>query len=274
MKKLGFLFLILLLPLGLWAQSYYQWVEKADSCIKAKDWAGAEHALLSALRTEPANGQNSLLMSNLGTVQRYAGKYDEALRSYSNGLLMTPNSVTLLRNRAALYSEIDSIDLAYNDYSQILMIDDSDEDALYQRGLIELGRGDTISSRADFERLLKINPASANGRIGFASLLKVMGYYPEAIEVYLSNGILYGPAKASNAGGVATSGLEMSQNSERLSWSFEEVDAKLKGIMEGIFHASYDASVAAGSEGNLMVGANCAGFLKVATAMMAQGITY
>ena len=97
---------------------------------------------------------------------------------------------------------------------------------------------------------------------------------PDAIEVYLANGVLYGPAKAANAGGVATSGLEMSQNSERLSWTFEEVDAKLKGIMEGIFHASYDASVAAGSEGNLMVGANCAGFLKVATAMMAQGITY
>ena len=97
---------------------------------------------------------------------------------------------------------------------------------------------------------------------------------PEAIEVYLANGVLYGPAKATNAGGVATSGLEMSQNSERLSWSFEEVDAKLKGIMEGIFHASYDASVAAGAEGNLMVGANCAGFLKVATAMMAQGVTY
>ena len=67
---------------------------------------------------------------------------------------------------------------------------------------------------------------------------------------------------------------DITQNSERLSWTFEEVDAKLKGIMEGIFHASYDASVAAGSEGNLMVGANCAGFLKVATAMMAQGITY
>ena len=97
---------------------------------------------------------------------------------------------------------------------------------------------------------------------------------PEAIEVFQGSGILYAPGKASNAGGVATSGLEMSQNSERLSWSFEEVDAKLKGIMEGIFHASYDASVAAGSEGNLMVGANCAGFLKVATAMMAQGITY
>ena len=97
---------------------------------------------------------------------------------------------------------------------------------------------------------------------------------PEAVEAFLANGIFFGPAKAANAGGVATSGLEMSQNSERLSWTFEEVDAKLKGIMEGIFHASYDASVAAGSEGNLMVGANCAGFLKVATAMMAQGITY
>ena len=91
---------------------------------------------------------------------------------------------------------------------------------------------------------------------------------------FQEHGVLFAPAKASNAGGVATSGLEMSQNSERLSWTFEEVDAKLKGIMEGIFHASYDASVAAGSEGNLMVGANCAGFLKVATAMMAQGITY
>ena len=97
---------------------------------------------------------------------------------------------------------------------------------------------------------------------------------PEAISAIKGGGLLFSPSKASNAGGVATSGLEMSQNSERLSWTFEEVDAKLKGIMEGIFHASYDASVAAGSEGNLMVGANCAGFLKVATAMMAQGITY
>ena len=97
---------------------------------------------------------------------------------------------------------------------------------------------------------------------------------PEAIQVYLDNGVLYGPAKATNAGGVATSGLEMSQNSERLSWTFEEVDAKLKGIMEGIFHASYDASKEVGQEGNLMVGANCAGFLKVASAMLAQGITY
>ena len=94
---------------------------------------------------------------------------------------------------------------------------------------------------------------------------------PEAIEVYLKNGVLYGPAKAANAGGVATSGLEMSQNSARLSWTFEEVDAKLKNIMEGIFHACEAAAKEYGMEGNYMAGANIAGFLKVAEAMKAQG---
>ena len=97
---------------------------------------------------------------------------------------------------------------------------------------------------------------------------------PEAIQVYLENGVLYGPAKAANAGGVATSGLEMSQNSLRLSWTFEEVDEKLQGIMKNIFHNAYDASKECGVEGNLLVGANVAGFLKVANAMLAQGIAY
>ena len=95
---------------------------------------------------------------------------------------------------------------------------------------------------------------------------------PEAIETVKSNGLLYSPGKASNAGGVATSGLEMSQNSIRMSWSFEEVDEKLHGIMQNIYKACYDASVECGRAGDLMVGANVAGFLKVAEAMMAQGI--
>ncbi|MDE6092704.1 MAG: NADP-specific glutamate dehydrogenase [Ruminococcus sp.] len=94
---------------------------------------------------------------------------------------------------------------------------------------------------------------------------------PEAIEIYLSNGVLYGPAKAANAGGVAVSGLEMSQNSERLSWTFEEVDNKLKGIMKSIFESCDSASKEFGMEGNYMAGANIAGFLKVAEAMKAQG---
>ncbi len=94
---------------------------------------------------------------------------------------------------------------------------------------------------------------------------------PEAIDVYLANGLLYGPAKAANAGGVATSGLEMSQNSIRLSWTFEEVDEKLHGIMKSIFKACDDAAKEYGMAGNYMAGANIAGFLKVAEAMKAQG---
>ena len=97
---------------------------------------------------------------------------------------------------------------------------------------------------------------------------------PEAVEKFLAAGIMFGPAKAANAGGVATSGLEMSQNSERLSWTFDEVDAKLRGIMVNIFHNAFDASKKFGAEGNLVMGANIAGFLTVADAMKWQGVSY
>ena len=94
----------------------------------------------------------------------------------------------------------------------------------------------------------------------------------EATEYLQANGVLFAPGKAANAGGVATSALEMSQNSERLSWTFEEVDSKLKNIMVNIFHNLDDAAKKYGMEGNYVAGANIAGFLKVADAMTAQGI--
>lgn len=94
---------------------------------------------------------------------------------------------------------------------------------------------------------------------------------PEAIDVYFENKMLYGPAKASNAGGVATSGLEMTQNSMRLSWTFEEVDEKLHSIMVSIFKSVEAAAKEYGMEGNYMAGANIAGFIKVAESMKAQG---
>jgi len=93
-----------------------------------------------------------------------------------------------------------------------------------------------------------------------------------AIEALQAAGVLFGPAKAANAGGVATSGLEMSQNSMRYSWTFEEVDAKLKQIMVGIYHNVANAAKTYGCEGNFEAGANIAGFLKVADAMLAQGV--
>jgi glutamate dehydrogenase (NADP+) len=95
---------------------------------------------------------------------------------------------------------------------------------------------------------------------------------PNAIKIFLDNGVAFGPAKAANAGGVATSALEMCQNSMRLNWTFDEVDKRLHMIMDNIYDQCVKASDAYGMKGNLVAGANIAGFLKVADAMMAQGI--
>ncbi|MGV2787009.1 NADP-specific glutamate dehydrogenase, partial [Clostridium perfringens] len=94
----------------------------------------------------------------------------------------------------------------------------------------------------------------------------------EAIEQFINSGVLFGPAKAANAGGVAVSALEMSQNSMRMSWTFEEVDAKLHQIMKNIYSSAVEAAEEYGVAGNLVAGANIAGFIKVADAMIAQGI--
>jgi glutamate dehydrogenase (NADP+) len=95
---------------------------------------------------------------------------------------------------------------------------------------------------------------------------------PEGVQLFIDSGILYGPGKAANAGGVATSGLEQSQNSLRLSWTREEVDARLHGIMKSIHKQCVEAAGAYGCAGNYVAGANIAGFIKVANAMMAQGV--
>ncbi|MDR1430180.1 MAG: NADP-specific glutamate dehydrogenase [Spirochaetaceae bacterium] len=97
---------------------------------------------------------------------------------------------------------------------------------------------------------------------------------PDAVSYFQENKVLFAPGKAANAGGVATSGLEMCQNSMRLSWTFDEVDQRLDGIMTSIYNAASGAAKEYGKEGNLVAGANIAGFLKVAEAMKAQGIAY
>ena len=144
MKRLHCVVLLMFIAIAVSAQSYYEWVDIADEHIAKQEWNEAEEALLQALRSEPANAQNSLLLSNLGTVQRYCGKYEEALQTYSMALFMTPRSTTLLRNRAALYAEMDSLDLACADYSHLILLDDSDEDALYNRALIYMQKGDLL----------------------------------------------------------------------------------------------------------------------------------
>ena len=120
-------------------------------------------------------------------------------------------------------------------------------------------------SREDAEALVK------NGCVCVAEGAN-MPTTPEGTEVFLKHGVLYGPGKAANAGGVATSGLEMSQNSMRLSWSREEVDQRLHEIMKSIHHACWTTAQEYGQPGNYVLGANIAGFVKVANAMMDQGL--
>jgi glutamate dehydrogenase (NADP+) len=95
---------------------------------------------------------------------------------------------------------------------------------------------------------------------------------PKGVDIFIENGLLYGPGKAANAGGVSVSGLEMTQNSMRLSWTREEVDNRLKLIMNSIHQTCLEASVQYGSPGNYVVGANIAGFVKVVDAMLDQGL--
>ena len=95
---------------------------------------------------------------------------------------------------------------------------------------------------------------------------------PEAVEIFHANNVLFGPAKAANAGGVATSALEMSQNSMRYAWTFEEVDERLQNIMSDIYKHASEAAKEFGAEGNLVIGANIAGFMKVAKCMKAYGV--
>jgi glutamate dehydrogenase (NADP+) len=95
---------------------------------------------------------------------------------------------------------------------------------------------------------------------------------PQGIDIFIGNNVLYGPGKAANAGGVSVSGLEMTQNSMRLSWTRQEVDDRLKLIMKGIHQTCLDAAAQYGMPGNYMAGANIAGFTKVVDAMLDQGV--
>ncbi|NOQ45714.1 MAG: glutamate dehydrogenase, partial [Desulfobulbaceae bacterium] len=111
-----------------------------------------------------------------------------------------------------------------------------------------------------------------NGGVRLISEGANMPSTPSAVDVFLDNKLLYGPGKAANAGGVAVSGLEMAQNSMRLSWPREEVDTRLKQIMKSIHTTCIDAGREYGLEGNYVAGANIAGFVKVVNAMLDQGL--
>lgn len=164
--------------------SYYSMIDSAEFYIGGHEWKRAEYFIQQALKVEPDNQNTSLLLSNLATVQRYQGKWQEALKNYTVALFMTPNAVTLLKNRASLYLDMDSIDKAYSDYSKVLELDGTDIEALYNRGVLALEKKQMAESKADFQKIKDISPNSYFAYNGFAMWNKANGNYSKAIEDY------------------------------------------------------------------------------------------
>lgn len=178
------------------AQSYENYADSVDFYAGKQEWQKAEEMVRAALKKEPANPNNYILLSNLGTIHRNLGKLKEALADYDAALSITPNAVAILHNRAALYLEMDSISKAYSDYERIMVRDKRDVDSRYYHGMIALEYGNFDIARSDFESMLEIDKNSIDAKRGFAVLAKVQGDYQKAIEYY--NEIILKENRASN----------------------------------------------------------------------------
>ena len=163
---------------------YYALIDSAQQYINSHQWEHAEHFLLEAIRSEPSNPSNSLLLSNIATIQRRQGRLDEAIRNYSMAIDLTPNAVTLLLNRAAVYTLIDSITLAQADYERIMALDGSDVESRYNHGMIALNTGDAKTAERDFEDILRINPNSGLAKQGQGYVHKHAGNFEKAAECF------------------------------------------------------------------------------------------
>lgn len=166
------------------AQTYEELVSKSLDYLDAKEYAAAEMTLKEAMRKEPANEGNILLLANLGTIQRKLGKSEEALISYNSALSKYPNNIFVLQNRAALYCEVDSLKAAMRDYNIILSIDEKNIEALYRRGLIFMSEKNQLAAENDFEQILVIDPDNFLALNGLAFALKSRGEWIEAEEKY------------------------------------------------------------------------------------------
>lgn len=173
--------------------TYFRLIDTAQVYIQKKDWSNAETYIRKAIANEPSNHNNSLLISNLATLQRYQGKLQEAVKNYTLALDMTPNAVTLLSNRAALFIKVDSIDKAKADYQKIIKLEPGNEEARFNLGMIELGRNNFKEADNQFEEILRYNPGSALASEGKAFLNKGSGNYEKAAQ-YFSDIIKVNPS--------------------------------------------------------------------------------
>ena len=163
---------------------YISYIDSADVFIKNKNWLQAERCILMALQKEPANPNNSLLISNLATIQRKEHKYGEALKNYDVAISMTPKAVTLLKNRASLYVELDSLNHAYMDYEKVMLLDSEDVESRYYHGLIALRKGHIEIAKADINDLLRIDKYSPYTKEAQGTLQKTLGNFSDAVDYF------------------------------------------------------------------------------------------
>lgn len=163
---------------------YFQYIDSAQTYIYSHDWSAAEQWLLKAFKTDPDNPGNSMVLSNIATLQRYQGKLADAVKNYSLALDMTPHAVTLLLNRAALYVELDSMQRAIDDYERVCELDLYDTEARYSLGVIAMERGDTKRAEDYFNEIKRINPNSGLYHEGMGLLYKKAGNHSRAAELF------------------------------------------------------------------------------------------
>lgn len=163
---------------------YFQYIDSAQTYIYSHDWPVAEQWLLKAFKSEPDNPGNSLVLSNIATLQRYQGKLADAVKNYSLALDMTPHAVTLLLNRAALYVEMDSIVRAEDDFSRVCELDPYNTEARYSLGVLAMERGDTKRAEDLFNEIKRINPNSGLYHEGMGLLHKRNGNHARAVELF------------------------------------------------------------------------------------------
>lgn len=184
MKKIFVIAFLLLCTTILSAQTYEEMVTKSMDYLDKEDYFSAEQALKAALRKEPANPNNVMLMVNLGTIQRNLGKYDEALVSYNIAIDRFPEKIFLRHSRAALYCEMGEYGEAMKDYNAILLSAPNDLEALYRRGLLHLYNKELLKAEDDFEKINSLAPENLQGKMGIALIMKRRGNWKEAEEYY------------------------------------------------------------------------------------------
>ena len=163
---------------------YYELIDSAESCIKEQKWDRAELFLKKVLLSYPDDNNNSLVLSNLATVQRYQGKYKESINNYSYAINMTPKAVTLIKNRASLYMDLDCVKEALEDYERVLLIDANDEESRYYHGILSLRLDDLDAAKKDFDYILHNNPVSGLGREGLGMWHMKQKNYIDAIKCF------------------------------------------------------------------------------------------